>query len=128
MGTQRLEGKMALITGASRGLGKAIALGLAEAGAGLILAARDQGLLEQTAETARGFGVQALVFRTDVTLENEIEALQRAIAQQCGAIQILVNNAGMNIRKPATDFTLQEWRQVLDTNLTSAFLMCRAFV
>ena len=128
MGTNRLEGKTALVTGGSRGLGKAIALGLAEAGANLVLASRDRGLLEQTASNARAFGVKTLVIPTDVTQEQEIEKLQKAVARDCGAIQILVNNAGMNIRKPATDFTLQEWRQVLDTNLTSAFLMCRAFV
>ena len=128
MGTRSLEGKTALITGASRGLGKAIALGLAEAGARLILVARDENLLEQTAKSARALGAQALVFRTDVTQEAEIESLQKEVARQIGSIQILVNNAGMNIRKPATDFTLNEWRQVIDTNLTSAFLMCRSFV
>jgi NAD(P)-dependent dehydrogenase (short-subunit alcohol dehydrogenase family) len=109
-------------------LGKAITLGLAEAGARVILVARDQALLDQTAENVRALGSEAMVFRTDVTQEHEITELQKAVARQFGAIQILVNNAGMNIRKPATDFTLQEWRQVLDTNLTSAFLMCRAFV
>jgi NAD(P)-dependent dehydrogenase (short-subunit alcohol dehydrogenase family) len=73
-------------------------------------------------------GVETLTHRTDVTQETEIAELKRAVVAKFGAIQILVNNAGMNIRKPATDFTLAEWRQVLDTNLTSAFLMCREFV
>src|SRR5689334_4262948 len=128
MGTAKLQGKTALITGASRGLGKAIALGLAEAGANLILASRDKALLDQVAARARAFGSQVLIVPTDVTQERQIENLQKTVQGESGAIQILVNNAGMNIRKPATDFTLQEWRQVLDTNLTSAFLMCRAFV
>jgi NAD(P)-dependent dehydrogenase (short-subunit alcohol dehydrogenase family) len=128
MGTRILENKTALVTGASRGLGKAIALALAEAGARLVLAARDEALLEQTAESARAHGVEALVSRTDVTREQEIAELKQKVAGKFGTIQILVNNAGMNIRKPATDFTLSEWRQVLDTNLTSAFLMCREFV
>jgi NAD(P)-dependent dehydrogenase (short-subunit alcohol dehydrogenase family) len=128
MGTRNLVGKTALITGASRGLGKGIALGLAEAGARLILVSRDQNLLEQTAEAVRVLGAQALIFRTDVTQETEIQSLQKEVARQIGSIQILINNAGMNIRKPATDFTLQEWRQVIDTNLTSAFLMCHSFV
>ena len=128
MDSKKLNGKTALITGASRGLGKAIALGLAEAGAGVILVARDRALLDQTAESARSLGVQTAVFQTDVTQEQQIAELQKAVARQFGAIQILVNNAGMNIRKPATDFTLAEWHQVLETNLTSAFLMCRAFV
>jgi NAD(P)-dependent dehydrogenase (short-subunit alcohol dehydrogenase family) len=128
MGTRILENKTALVTGASRGLGKAISLALAEAGARLVLAARDEALLEQTAESARAHGVEALVSRTDVTQEQEIAELKQKAVGKFGTIQILVNNAGMNIRKPATDFTLSEWRQVLDTNLTSAFLMCREFV
>ena len=128
MGTRTLENKTALVTGASRGLGKAIALALAEAGARLVLVARDEALLEQTAQSARAHGVEALVSRTDVTQEQGIAELKQKVAGKFGTIQILVNNAGMNIRKPATDFTLSEWRQVLDTNLTSAFLMCREFV
>jgi NAD(P)-dependent dehydrogenase (short-subunit alcohol dehydrogenase family) len=128
MGSRTLQGKTALITGASRGLGKAIAVALAEAGARLVLTARDQPLLQQTAEIARTLGAEVLVHPVDVTVETEIAALKHAVVAKFGTIQILVNNAGMNIRKPATDFTLSEWRQVLDTNLTSAFLMCRDFV
>src|SRR5690242_4166856 len=128
MNERMLEGKTAVITGASRGLGKAIALALAQAGARVVLAARDLDLLNHTAEAARSAGGQALVFKTDVTNESEIRELEQAVARETGQVQILVNNAGMNIRKPTTEFTLQEWRQVIDTNLTSAFLMCRSFV
>jgi NAD(P)-dependent dehydrogenase (short-subunit alcohol dehydrogenase family) len=128
MGPRPLQGRTALITGASRGLGKAIALALAEAGARLVLTARDQALLEQTAKTAEALSVETLIHRADVTQETEIAELKRVVVAKFGTIQILVNNAGMNIRKPATDFTLAEWRQVLDTNLTSAFLICREFV
>jgi NAD(P)-dependent dehydrogenase (short-subunit alcohol dehydrogenase family) len=128
MSTQGLEGKVALITGASRGLGKAIALALAKTGAKLILVSRDVKLLNKTAESIRALGAQATVFQTDVTDEEQILELEKAIAREFGHVQILVNNAGMNIRKPATEFTLAEWRQVMDTNLTSAFLMCRSFV
>jgi NAD(P)-dependent dehydrogenase (short-subunit alcohol dehydrogenase family) len=128
MSSQTLEGKVALVTGASRGLGKAVALSLARAGARLVLAARDRQSLEKTAGAIREEGGQATVFQTDVTEEAQIEELGKAVSQEFGRLQILVNNAGMNIRKPATEFTLQEWRQVLDTNLTSAFLMCRVFV
>jgi NAD(P)-dependent dehydrogenase (short-subunit alcohol dehydrogenase family) len=123
-----LEGKTALVTGASRGLGKAIALALAKAGARLVLASRDTELLNQTAEGVRSLGTQAFVFKTDVTNEAQILELEKVIAADVGRVQILVNNAGINVRKPATEFSLQEWRQVLDTNLTSAFLMCRSFV
>jgi NAD(P)-dependent dehydrogenase (short-subunit alcohol dehydrogenase family) len=128
MNERSLAGKTAVITGASRGLGKAIALALAEAGARLILAARDLDLLNQTAEAIRNAGGHASVYKTDVTKEAEILQLESAVARETGQVQILVNNAGMNIRKPTTEFTLQEWHQVLDTNLTSAFLMCRSFV
>jgi len=128
MSTELLKGKTALITGASRGLGKAIALALADAGARLILVSRDLPLLENTASAAQALQVEASIFQADVTSEAQIADVQKAVARKFGAIQILVNNAGMNIRKPATDFTLEEWRQVIDTNLTSAFLMCRAFV
>jgi NAD(P)-dependent dehydrogenase (short-subunit alcohol dehydrogenase family) len=128
MNAHGLEGKTALISGASRGLGKAIALALAQAGARLVLASRDLELLNQTADAARAFGRDVLVFKTDVTNEGDILALQSEVARLWGKIQILVNNAGMNIRKPATELTLAEWRQVIDTNLTSAFLMCHSFV
>jgi len=63
-----------------------------------------------------------------VTDEHQIAQLQKSVAEKFGTLQILINNAGMNIRKAVTEFTLDEWRQVMDTNLTSAFLMCRAFV
>jgi len=128
MNEASLAGKTAVITGANRGLGKAIALALAQAGAGVVLAARDLELLNQTAEEVRKLGGQALVYKTDVTKEADILALEKAVGRDTGQVQILVNNAGMNIRKPTVEFTLEEWRQVLDTNLTSAFLMCRSFV
>jgi len=128
MSSQTLEGKIALVTGASRGLGKAVALALAQAGARLILASRDAELLNKTADSIRAAGSQAFVFKVDVTEEDQIRELENAVAREWGHIQILVNNAGMNIRKPATEFSLKEWRQVIDTNLTSAFLMCRSFV
>jgi NAD(P)-dependent dehydrogenase (short-subunit alcohol dehydrogenase family) len=128
MSSKSLEGKVALVTGASRGLGKAVAIALARAGARLILASRDRPSLEKTVEAIKSEGGQATFFQTDVTEETQIEELAKAVSRDFGRVQILVNNAGMNIRKPATEFTLREWRQVLDTNLTSAFLMCRVFV
>jgi NAD(P)-dependent dehydrogenase (short-subunit alcohol dehydrogenase family) len=128
MSSKSLEGKVALVTGASRGLGKAVAIALARADARLILASRDRPSLEKTVEAIKSEGGQATFFQTDVTEETQIEELAKAVSRDFGRVQILVNNAGMNIRKPATEFTLREWRQVLDTNLTSAFLMCRVFV
>lgn len=128
MNNRKLAGKTALITGASKGLGKAMALGFAEAGARLVLVARNLEQLNETAAAARALGTEAMVFQTDVADELQVTQLAKGVAAQIGKIQILINNAGINIRKPVTDFTLAEWRQVMDTNLTSVFLMCRAFV
>jgi len=128
LSTRKLEGKTALITGASKGIGKAIALALAEAGARLVLVSRNLELLNETAAAIRKLGAEASVFQTDVTDEAQVLRLEKAVAGECGKVQILINNAGMNLRKPVTEFTLAEWRQVTDTNLNSAFLMCRSFV
>lgn len=123
-----LKDRLALITGASRGLGRAMAVALGEAGARLALVGRDVEQLNATAEEVRSKGAQATVFRADVADEAQVLTLEREVREQLGAVQILINNAGMNLRKPITDFTLEEWNRVLNTNLTSVFLMCRSFV
>ena len=123
-----LEGKVALITGASRGLGKAMALALAGEGAGIALVSRDREQLQKTAEEVGRTGRAAQVFQADVTSEKEVLQLEKDVVQAFGSIHILINNAGINVRKQLTEFTLDEWRSVLDTNLTGTFLMCRAFV
>ena len=128
MTEQKLAGKVAVITGASKGLGKAMALALAGAGAKLALVSRDAKLLQETAVACHSIGAEAEVFPADVTDEAQVAGLEKAVAARFGHIQILINNAGINIRKPVTDFTLDEWHCVLDTNLTSVFLLCRAFV
>jgi NAD(P)-dependent dehydrogenase (short-subunit alcohol dehydrogenase family) len=129
MEKRKLEGKTALITGASRGLGRAMALALAHAGAKLILVSRDLERLKETAEMANKAGADTRTFKTDVTSESDIIKLDRDINTAGSSnIQILINNAGINLRKPITEFTLDEWRRVIDTNLTSVFLMCRAFI
>jgi NAD(P)-dependent dehydrogenase (short-subunit alcohol dehydrogenase family) len=127
--TQTLLGKTALITGASKGLGKAIALALAQVGAGIALVSRDGAKLNDVAAEIRGSGGNASVFVADVTDEAQVAQVRDAVAAQFGdTLHILINNAGINIRKPVTDFTLAEWNSVLTTNLTSVFLLCRAFV
>jgi len=125
---KKLDGRVAVITGASRGLGRAMALALAGAGARIALVARDAGLLEKVAEEARALGADAAAFQADVTGEAEVARLENDIAGRFGRVDILINNAGINIRKAITEFTLGEWRRVMDTNVTSVFLMCRAFV
>ena len=128
MSEKSLSGRVALITGASRGLGKSMALALAANGASVALAARDeQALIAVTAE-ARQLGVDADFFLADVSSEASVLELERKVIGRFGQVNILVNNAGMNLRKPVTDFTLEEWNRVINTNLTSAFLMCRSFV
>jgi NAD(P)-dependent dehydrogenase (short-subunit alcohol dehydrogenase family) len=123
-----LSGKLALITGASRGLGKAMALALSEAGAPVALVARHSEALDAVKQQIEAAGGCARGFVADVSREEEVLKLQEEVAAQLGKVQILVNNAGTNIRKNLTEFSLDEWRTVVDTNLTSVFLMCRAFV
>ncbi len=127
--TQSLLGKTALITGASKGLGKAMAVALAAEGAAIALVSRDADKLNTVAKEIRDAGGRAEVFPADVSDETQVARVREEFTAQCGsALDILINNAGINIRKPVTDFTLAEWNSVLNTNLTSVFLMCRAFV
>jgi NAD(P)-dependent dehydrogenase (short-subunit alcohol dehydrogenase family) len=128
MKPRELEGKVALITGASKGLGKAMALALAETGAHIALVSRDKNLLGEVAAAVRALGSEAEVFPADVSDEAQVLALEKAVTARFGKLQILINNAGINLRKPITDFTLEEWNRIQTTNVTSAFLMCRAFV
>ena len=124
-----LSGKTALITGASKGLGKAMAVALAEAGAAIALVSRDEAKLNAVAKQIRDAGGRAEVFVADVADEAQVAQVRTAVtAQFGGALHILINNAGINIRKSVTDFTLAEWNSVMATNLTSVFLLCRAFV
>ena len=128
MKEKELSGRVALVTGASKGLGKAMALALAEAGAKLALVSRDQKLLGETAAAIRALGSETEVYPADVSEEAQVLAVHQAVIARFGGLQILINNAGINIRKPVTDFTLEEWNRVQATNVTAAFLMCRAFV
>jgi NAD(P)-dependent dehydrogenase (short-subunit alcohol dehydrogenase family) len=123
-----LSGRIALITGASRGLGRAMAISLSAAGATVALVARDTKKLESVRREIEEAGGRAGVFPADVTQEDDVARVARDAAAQLGPVQILINNAGINIRKQVVDFSLAEWRQVMDTNHTSAFLMCRAVV
>jgi NAD(P)-dependent dehydrogenase (short-subunit alcohol dehydrogenase family) len=128
MSEKKLQGRIALVTGASKGLGKAMSLALAAAGARVALVSRDMQKLESLAAEIREHGGQAEAFRADVADESSVAALEREVSNRLGKVQILVNNAGVNVRKNITDFTLDEWNYVLGTNLTAVFLMCRSFV
>lgn len=123
-----LDGKVAVISGASRGLGRSMALALSADGAAIALVARDSDKLKSVRDEIENAGGKAKAFEADVAVESAVIDLAQRVASDLGNTQILINNAGINIRKNLTDFTLDEWRRVLDTNLTSVFLMCRAFV
>jgi NAD(P)-dependent dehydrogenase (short-subunit alcohol dehydrogenase family) len=123
-----LKGRTAVITGGSRGLGEAMAKALAEAGAQIALVARDRTRLERVRDDIAKDGGTAEVFVADVTEENAVAEIAEAVKARFGNPQILINSAGINVRKNLVEFTLEEFRSVLDASLISTFLMCRAFV
>ena len=128
MSDKKLDGKVAVITGASKGLGKAMALALGGAGANIALVSRNIEQLNHVGRAVKEAGGDARVFRADVSNEEQVRMLERDVAGAFGKVHILINNAGINVRKPLVEFTLEEWQRVLNTNLTSVFLMCRSFI
>jgi NAD(P)-dependent dehydrogenase (short-subunit alcohol dehydrogenase family) len=120
----KLHGKTALITGGSKGLGKAMAIALAREGAAIALVSRDRAKLESVAAEAGN----ARVFVADVSREADVDRLRQEVSAAFPRVDILINNAGINVRKMLVDFTLDEWSSVQNTNVTAVFLMCRAFV
>lgn len=119
----RLDGKVSMITGASRGLGQAMAEALAEAGSHVVLSARSERALNAVAEGIRALGVRALVVRTNVEKEGDLDRLVERTLEEFGRIDVLVNNAGTTTRVPAMDFPVEEWDRVVATNLRSVFLL-----
>ncbi|HXG04828.1 MAG TPA: glucose 1-dehydrogenase [Candidatus Binatia bacterium] len=120
-----LKGRVAIVTGGNGGIGLGMARGLAGAGAHVVVAARNRDK-SRAAVAELDRLAPALAVDVDVTQEASVEAMVAAALQRFGRIDILVNNAGINVRKPAHELSLGEWRAVLDTNLTSAFLCARA--
>ncbi len=120
-----LEGRVALVTGASRGLGLAMARGLGRAGAIVVLNARDASALEKRARDLQGEGIEAATAPFDVTDEKAVTAAIDRIAGEHGHLDILVSNAGTNIRKAALDYPTAEFQTVVATNLTACFVLAR---
>jgi 2-dehydro-3-deoxy-D-gluconate 5-dehydrogenase len=121
-----LQNKVAVITGGNGGIGFGMAQGLATAGARIVIAARNSAKSAAAVELLNTSGGRALAIQVDVTDEASVDNLFEQTLTRCGSVDILINNAGINIRKPAHSLALDEWRQVVATNLDSAFLCCRA--
>ena len=124
--TTHLTGRVALVTGASQGIGRAIALALAAAGATVALAARNEEKLAEVAAEIAAAGGTAHTFSLDIADEDSIKACARAVITQLGKIEILVNNAGITRDTLALRMKRKDWDDVLSTNLTGAFLMTQA--
>ena len=122
----QLDGQTALVTGASRGLGRAIALALAEEGANVALAARDEQALEAVAATIQQLGREALVVRCDVRDPAAITSLAGRVLGNFGQVDTLVNCAGVAVRRPATEMPVADWDDVFDTLVRGTLLVTQA--
>ena len=124
-----LLGQKALVTGASSGIGKAVALALGEAGADVMVNyRRGEEQANEVAEAIRGFGARACAHQADVSQEDQILAMFQQMFQEFGTIDILINNAGLQKDAPFEEMTLEQWNQVISVNLTGQFLCAREAV
>ena len=121
-----LRGKVAIVTGGGSGLGRQMATALAEMGADVVLCARDAERCAKTAAELSPFGVRALGIRCDVTSADDVRAMVERAKAELGRIDILVNNAGRAWVAPVTSMAVEDWRKVIDVNLTGAFLCAQA--
>jgi len=123
-----LQGRLALVTGSSRGIGRALARALGESGATVVLNGRDAAALESARDEFTAQGLQAHAMAFDVTDESQVGAAIERIERDIGPLEILVNNTGVQIRAPLETFTTADWNRIVQTNLTSVFLVSRAAV
>jgi len=124
-----LEGKAALVTGASQGLGRALALAYAREGASLVINARSEETLEPVAEAVREAGAEVLAVAADVSIAADVERLVEAAVERFGGLDVLVNNAGvLGPKVRLEEYPEDEWRRVLDANLTGPFLVSKAAI
>lgn len=123
----RLDGRVALVTGGTRGFGRVIARAYAEAGADVALCSRNEAeAAAVAADIARDTGRSVLGLRADVTDPGAVDGVVSTILDRFGKLDILVNNAGVNVRRPIEEFSDEEWRRVVGTNLDGTFYCCRA--
>lgn len=121
-----LHGKVAIVTGGNGGIGLGIARGLARAGADIVVAARNEAKNAAAVAELQGLGVRAHAIIVDVTDEAQVNRMVSETVDRFGGLDILVINAGTNVRKAPELYSLEEWRMIVDTNLTSAFLCAKA--
>jgi NAD(P)-dependent dehydrogenase (short-subunit alcohol dehydrogenase family) len=121
-----LSGKVAIVTGAGRGIGRAVALSLAEAGADVCVTARTESQIEETADLIRRLGRSALAVSADATDALAVGRVIEKTLESLGGLHILVNNAGMELTKPLLDTSDEDYQRVMDTNVKSCFLFTRA--
>jgi NAD(P)-dependent dehydrogenase (short-subunit alcohol dehydrogenase family) len=123
----RLDGRVAIITGGSKGLGKSMALGLAQAGATTVICSRNQANCEAVAhDITDQTGQKSLAMAMDITHEDDVDQVFKAVVEEFGRLDVLINSAGINIRNSIEELTLEEFHQVIETNLTGSWLCCRA--
>ena len=123
---QVLTGQVSLVTGASKGLGAAVAVGLAQAGADVLVNYyRDEQGAKETARLIEEAGRKAVLFKADVAVEEEVLAMFECLFSEFGRIDICVPNSGIQLNAPSHEMTMEQWQRVIDINLTGQFLCCR---
>ncbi len=120
-----LDQKVAIVTGGGSGIGRALSLGLAEAGADVVPVGRTASKIEDTAKGIKDLGKKTMVIPTDVTVKEQVEELVNKVKTSFGSVDVLVNCAGLNIKKPVLDLEVEDWEKVMEVNLKGIFIPCQ---
>jgi len=121
----KLDGRVAVVTGGTSGIGRAIAHGLAEAGANVVPVSRSPEKVKRTVDEIKQLGVETMELTVDVTNQNDVDKLLQEVLRKFGRVDILVNNAGTTIKKPFLEQSREDWDKIIDLNLSSAFTCCK---